>query len=66
MGSYRKNWLASAISGLIVLLMLSLVSGNIIPVAPGVVTSPSPALPLTNCDGVGICKCLVLILKSNC
>lgn len=65
---YRKSCIGIAVQFLIVLLMLSLVSGTIVTAsASGVITTTQPsALPLTNCDGVGTCECFVLVLNSNC
>jgi hypothetical protein len=74
MVALRKGCIAFALQCISVFLMVTLISANVIATAvtaafttaPGVEISRTSVSSLTNCDGVGTCQCLVLVLKSNC
>jgi hypothetical protein len=62
----REGCIALALKCHPILLMVTLISANLVTTTSGLQTSPSPVSSLTNCDGVGTCECLVLILMYNC
>lgn len=60
----RDGFIALSLKCLSILLIVTLISATSITTS-GSQTSLSSTSPLTDCDSVGICECLVLVLKSQ-
>lgn len=57
--------MALALKCLPILLMVTLISANLLTTTSGLEISHTSVSSLTNCDGVGTCEYLVLVLKFN-
>lgn len=62
----RDSFIALSLKCLSILLFVTLISASGVSTTSALQTSLSYASSLTNCDGVGTCECLLLVLKSNC